>query len=1273
MLSLLRKHWTLLVLGAVLLVAGFMRLYDVNFDQNTHQHPDERFITQVALDRVRLVPGAPLSQYLDPARSPLNPRINGQDFHYGALILYLGKGVASLGAAVFHQPFWVTYDGLPLVGRTLAGFFDLLTVLLIFLIARRLYGKIAGLLAAIFSAFAVIQIQIAHFWIAEPFLVTFLTASLYFSVVLMQSRRWWAAALAGLMLGLALACKVSVVAVAVLIVTAVLLRVAYRAHTRLLGPPRDLDDPTGLVPAPRAEREEPAGQALGRAFPLLLLAGFMTLVGFTLGDPYGVLDSGLVVRLSSALPTDGTAFFQLGPLQMVAITGKYLAQLGNEAAIQKGTADVPYTIQFVGTTPVLYNVQQLVQWGMGPASGIIAMAALLMAFWLAIRRRAAAEILLLSGMIPYFLTIVTLESKWPRYILPIVPYLCILAGAFLARGLQWSAAVAPRLQAWRARGRAVPLGLAVRRWVFPGVAGLAVLGSLLWAVAFMNIYTHDHSRVIASRWMLQNIPAGATIGHETWDDALPLSVPGLSNPGYQGVDMGLYDFHPSPEEFTYIANLLQQSDYIIPASNRLYGSIPHEPWRYPVQMRYYQLLFSGKLGFEQVLPAADQKVYPEIFGIQINDDAVDESFTVYDHPHVLVFKKVRSLTTDELRTLFGNSINQPALNIRHLEVHTPADYDKSLMLSTPPDQAIALGDYAWNPIAQNQWIGVLLWVIAVEIIGLLAWPLTAIVCRRLPDRGYPLSKALGLLLVAWLVWMVASLQWIPFTVYTVVGAVLVLAFANALIWRRFAPELREWWATHRSLILAWEALFLVAFAAFLLIRMLDPDLWQPWNGGEKPMEFGFMNAILRSPWMPPGDPFFAGGYINYYYYGWVILGVLIKLIGIDPAVAFNLSIPLLFALAIIGGGSVVYNAVTVVQRARGWRSPWSATALGWGVVGSVLLAVIGNLTFLLQFISMKMPALQNAFISFMSNFGPVGDLAHSYAGGFDYWGGATRVIANTINEWPFWTFLFADLHPHLIDIAFSLLAMGLIFNLLLGAWRWPLFASLPASIADAPVPPVPAPGVLAAPAPWPFWRAAGEATRRLWGSDWLDAAIRFGVTSLALGTLYAVNSWDFPVYLLVGACALLVAVLGAYQAHAVRRAAIRWGTAVSAVVALGLTAVAGLVLYAPFVASFKPFYNQIKWITPDMQRSGVGEFLAIWGLFVFIGFSYLAVQLWKYPWRATFDGVRAWVLPRGPAEGPAIPSAGSMASTHRSRPARPPATRWAAAGYRRRGSRGLCR
>jgi len=185
--------------------------------------------------------------------------------------------------------------------------------------------------------------------------------------------------------------------------------------------------------------------------------------------------------------------------------------------------------------------------------------------------------------------------------------------------------------------------------------------------------------------------------------------------------------------------------------------------------------------------------------------------------------------------------------VSHLESKDPSNYDKSLLLPQPTGQQLALDDTAWNPLAQNQWVAALLWLLLIELIGWLAWPLVAVVCRRLPDRGFPLAKTLGLVVVSWITWMTASLRLFPFTVWSILLGVLTLALISAVLWRKFGSEIRTYMRTHRRLILAWEGLFLVAFAFFLFIRLLDPDSWHLSLGGEKPMELASSTRCCVAP------------------------------------------------------------------------------------------------------------------------------------------------------------------------------------------------------------------------------------------------------------------------------------------------------------------------------------------------------------------------------------------------------------------------------------------
>ena len=200
------------------------------------------------------------------------------------------------------------------------------------------------------------------------------------------------------------------------------------------------------------------------------------------------------------------------------------------------------------------------------------------------------------------------------------------------------------------------------------------------------------------------------------------------------------------------------------------------------------------------------------------------------------------------------------------------------------------------PQNRSQVLSVVVWLLLLELLGLIAFPLAFVALRGLADRGYGVSKTLGVLLLAWLSWIGPSLKLVPYQRWWIMLCLGLLIGVSAVVaWRRRA-KLARFVREHAALLLTEEAIFLVLFGLFLLIRAGNPDLWHPARGGEKPMEFAYLNAVIRSTTFPPFDPWHAGGFINYYYFGWVMIGTLIKLTGIVPWVAYNLAVPTLFAL-----------------------------------------------------------------------------------------------------------------------------------------------------------------------------------------------------------------------------------------------------------------------------------------------------------------------------------------------------------------------------------------
>jgi hypothetical protein len=172
---------------------------------------------------------------------------------------------------------------------------------------------------------------------------------------------------------------------------------------------------------------------------------------------------------------------------------------------------------------------------------------------------------------------------------------------------------------------------------------------LIWTIALTNIYRSTHSRIAASRWIYANIPCGATIANEHWDDALPLGLDGRGfSPCYTGIEMANYGVDNQQKINETIRNL-ERADYLVLSSNRLYGNIPRLPRRYPFTIEYYRMLFAGELGFSV---AHISTSYPTIFGYEFNTDAAEEIFTVYDHPKVLIYKKDDTFNPEKLRMRF---------------------------------------------------------------------------------------------------------------------------------------------------------------------------------------------------------------------------------------------------------------------------------------------------------------------------------------------------------------------------------------------------------------------------------------------------------------------------------------------------------------------------------------------------------------------------------------------------------------------------------------------
>lgn len=1254
------RQLTYLLLALIVLAGLALRTWHVNFDRGIGSHPDERSTSCFYAPTI----GLPSSwaQFWDPQQSPLNPlrSLDGNDFRhftYGHFPLYLGVAfgnllhrLAPLAETLGLPTAWTELmaradqacDALAVAGRLVIGGLDTLTIVLLYLLTRRIYGRGAGLLAAAFYAFTAQAIQLSHFFAMDPASTTFTVLTVLGAVQMWQERTLRAALLTGVGAGLAIASKFSALPIlGVPVVAGLLVLWSDRQHSQRDGQPVD-------------------GRAQFSAIIGMPLALLVAVAIFCITSPYAVLDR--------------QHFLQ--------------ATLVEQGAMVRGVADMPFTRQYRNTTPYFYFLEQQLRWGLGWPLGAVAAVGSVYAFillvssglrllytWVAqslgwqrrlwLSDEALALLIVWSWVLPYFAITGAFLAKFNRYMSPLLPFVLLFAAGLIVR--LWrgrhgdkeirrhedtetmavsNVPVSPPLpvpSSWL--GRSVALLLAV----------IGLTGGLFWSLAFVNgVYNHEHTWITASRWIYQNVPRDSVLLWELWDDALPKAIPNepgmdMGSTGLRNIDWSPYE-EDTAEKYAIMKERLREADYVVYSSKRIYDSVDELPERYPMTTRYYDAMWSGALGFER---AQEVTSPPQLLGFTFDDRTGDESWSLYDHPQVTIFKKVRDLSDAEYDALFAGTWEQaipwyrgkdspisPLLNLLGLgnsqesekrgllnavlalvmgsnrDQPEPLPEERhNLLIETPLAQLPVVDNYRWNQAAStNSWLGVVWWWLVLSLLGWAAWPLAFYLFRPLPDRGYWLSRALGWLLAGWLLWLVASFQWAINSVRNAWLSLVVLAILGGVAAIRQGPELRAYLRTHWRLLLVGEALFAVAYVAFILIRMGNPDLWQPWFGGEKFMEFAFLNGILRSPYFPPVDPHFAGGYINYYYFGIYLVTYLIKLTGIHAEVAFNLAIPTLFALTVLNSFAVAYAArrmvrpenirpLGVVSPAEGVdsaeeaitgevvgenrslvtassesttnilneivprhpppapRNTW-ATGLAAALLAPLFVAIIGNLD---GFAQLVRNLAQVSGSSVQSAFGPVQTVASAVVGlrlvmgeqqalpGYDFWG-PSRVIPATINEFPYWSFLFADLHPHVIGMPLAVLFLGLAFVLL----------------AESGV----------------EWRQA-----------WRRGLILLVMFGLLLGTLASVNLWELPTYWGLGLLALIVA-----QARSQGR--VNWALT---------AALAGVYLILAYLC-YLPFFRNYVGIGASgiglvKEGDALGTWLLIWGFFAFLLVSWVFYAL----------------------------------------------------------------
>ena len=1174
-----------ILLLLIVIVAIALRINGINWDSGYGFHPDERSLYMRAgcmydllterpgyreclNDHPQIQPGLPgVRTLLDFDRSPLNPHW----FPLGSVLIY----VLVLCRSVIELFTDVSALDMRYVGRALSAMADVGTVIMVYALGRRIYGRLygtwVGLLGAALVAFAVIHVQHSHFFRPETFSAFWVLAVFWVILQVMERRRLRDSLLLGLFTGLAFAPKVSIAPILVPLALCYCFRLVDLGNGRLIGAPR---------------------QVVEQTFLHALAAGAVALMVFFLVTPYGLL------HLSN-----------------------FLAEQAAQTNMANNAGLWPFTIQYVGTPAFLYQFKQTAVWGLGLPLGLVAWASIIFTAILAWQGSFArrADILILAWLIPSILLLESFEVRFQRYYFVLIPLMVLLGSRMLLWGPFYFQSIISGRQRRLAGGggdRASAASLGSSAWSYfrnnPtgqrcmlvatwALVCVALGATIVYSVAFQSIYLNPHPAVSASQWINHNVPHGTSIVSDNhWDEFVPelYSYDVWQFPAYEPDEVG---------KMAELGGRLANADYVVFYSQRPYVSVASDPERFPLTVNYYRQLFGGELGY-QIERAFSSN--PFLLGITIRDDSfertglprpgrwasssdlppsspgvtfnwgyADDNVAGYDHPTALVFKNVERLPPETL-------VSQLALN--------DEGPTRALKFSEA-DLARQQEGGTWSEIFDRGSIAnqapVLVWLLVVEFIYLITLPLGLFLFRPLADRGLVLARIVGLLGVAYLAWIVVSLRWMEFSQVAILLALAALAGLSgvvlALQWRQMLEFVKSRW----QILAVAETIFLAAFLAFVIIRALNPDLWHPFRGGEKPMELAYFSAVIRSTLLPPYDPWFAGGYLNYYYWGYFILAIPTRLAGIVPTTAFNLAAPLLFALTVSGAFSVVYNLAEGFRRAlRPDRSPFSDVAnveadseyagdyvanpvnqfsgaervirspITAGLTGALFVAVIGNLDGAIQLgqgIWEKVSGAGANVFAFdfwrSSRMLPNSESVEANPFAFWLWGtaGSQPEVSWHITEFPFFSFLFADLHAHMMAIPFIVLVAGLSLNFAVGF-------------------------------------------RRL---GWAWDAVALAALGLAVGSLWLINSWDYPSLLLL---ALAAVVTAAYRAWDHLKVRLTWGAALS------------LVLVAVSLLPFLPFHQSVETFGTGLEvtrwKTSLLNFLGILGLFLAIIGVFLAWQ-----------------------------------------------------------------
>ncbi|MCB6546839.1 DUF2298 domain-containing protein [Blautia glucerasea] len=433
------------------------------------------------------------------------------------------------------------------------------------------------------------------------------------------------------------------------------------------------------------------------------------------------------------------------------------------------------------------------------------------------------------------------------------------------------------------------------------------------------------------------------------------------------------------------------------------------------------------------------------------------------------------------------------------------------------------------------------WYLLALVLGAAAMPLTGRLFRRFQDRGWMFSKVTAIAVSGFLTWFLVAVKIIKFTMMTCIVVTLVCAAASLILYCREQKAGFECIPfAHLNLVYAEELLFFAAFLLWTYFAGFHPAAY----GTEKFMDYGFMEAMMRSKTLPATDLWYSQGKINYYYGGQYFAVFLTKLSGAKVELTYNLMRTFVAGLAFAMPFSLIHQIVTdrLGKVRTGWKKALPSVT---GILAGISVSIAGNMHYVVY--GQIIPFIQKLKGEEVSNYW--------FPDATRYIGFNPDVEDKTIHEFPCYSFVLGDLHAHVVDIMFVLLLLGLLY-----AWMKKVRTT----------------------------ELSGESMsrREFWKKQLLMPQLL--AAGALLGMFHWTNYWDFVIYFVVTCgAALFMNIIG-------QKGKIRWVLGVTAAQAVEILTLATVIIL-PFTLQFDTS-NMVQGIALAKHHSLPHQLLVLWGL-----------------------------------------------------------------------------